>query len=55
MDYEGLTKTLIIKTMKKFDLERVYQEHLDSLIEFNDFKNVSKERFQGYLDEGEFE
>ena len=53
MDYEEITDNLIQETMKEFKLGKVYQEFLDSLIEFNDFKNVSQKDFKEYIDEME--
>lgn len=51
MDYEEITEKLIRDTLKEFDLEKGYQEFLDSLIEFNDFRDVSHKKFQQYVDE----
>jgi len=53
LDYEEITDNLIQETMKEFKLGKVYQEFLDSLIQFNDFKNVSKKDFKEYIDEME--
>jgi len=53
MDYEEITDTLIRKTMGEFKLERIYQEFLDSLVKFDDFKNISNKTFQEYLNEKE--
>ncbi|MHA1661176.1 MAG: hypothetical protein ACTSUT_18910 [Promethearchaeota archaeon] len=54
MDYEEITEILIHKIMREFKLEKVYQEFLDSLVKFNDFKNISDKKFQEYLDNEEF-
>ena len=54
MDYEEITDTLIRKVLINFKLEGAYQEFLDSLVKFNDFKNMSNKRFQEYLDKIEF-
>ena len=54
MDYEEFTETLIQKTMREFKMENIYQEFLDSLVKFNDFKNVTKQEFQKFLDKKEF-
>ncbi len=53
MDYEEITDALIRKTMGEFKLERIYQEFLDSLVKFDDFKNISNEQFKEYLDNKE--
>ncbi len=50
MDYEKITDSLIQKIMREFKLENVYQEFLDSLVEFDDFSNVKNNKFQDYLD-----
>ena len=50
MDYEKITDILIGKVMQEFDLEDTYQEFLDSLIELDDYKNVTKEKMREYLD-----
>ena len=54
MDYEEITDNLIRKVLINFKLEGAYQEFLDSLVKFNDFKNMSNKRFQEYLDKIEF-
>ena len=54
MDYEKITDSLIQNIMGEFKLESVYQEFLDSLIEFNDFSNVTNKKFQEYIDKKEF-
>lgn len=54
MDYEEITDNLIRKVLINFKLENIYQEFLDSLVKFNDFKNMSNKRFQEYLDKIEF-
>jgi len=53
MDYDKITEKLIQTTMKEFKLERIYQEFLDSLVKFKDFKNLDKRVFQKYLDDKE--
>lgn len=50
MDYEKITDNLIQKTMQEFKLDQIYQEFLDSLIQFNDFEDVPKKRFKEYID-----
>ena len=50
MDYEEITDNLIQKTMKEFKIENIYQEFLDSLIKFDDFKNPTNKEFKEYLD-----
>ncbi|MBD3211874.1 MAG: hypothetical protein GF311_04625 [Candidatus Lokiarchaeota archaeon] len=49
MDYEEITDSLIRNTLEKFELKKAYQEFLDSLIEFHDFKEVPYEEFQRYI------
>lgn len=49
MDYEEITESLIRKTLNKFGMEKEYQEFLDSLITFNDFKDPDFKKFQEYL------
>ncbi len=51
MDYEEITDNLIQKTMREFKLDQVYQEFLDSVVKFNDFKNGPKEQLQKYIDQ----
>jgi len=53
MDYEEITDDLIRKVMKEFKMESVYQEFLDSLVKFDDFKKISNKEFQAYLDNKE--
>jgi hypothetical protein len=53
MDYEKITDILIQKIIREFKLEGVYQEFLDSLVKFDDFKNVDDKTFQEYLDNKE--
>lgn len=53
MDYEEITDILIRKTMSEFKLEKIYQEFLDSLVKFDDFKSTLNEDFQAYLDDKE--
>lgn len=36
--------------MKEFNLEKIYQEFLDSLVEFDDFKSLNAKDFQKYVD-----
>ena len=50
MDYEKITDNLIQNTMKEFKFEKIYQEFLDSLVEFDDFKNPTNKEFKEYLD-----
>ncbi len=50
MDYEKITDKLIQKTLREFKLEQIYQEFLDSLVRFDDFKVTTHEEFQEYLD-----
>ncbi len=37
--------------MKKFELKEIYQEFMDSIIDFNGFSNTSNEEFMKYLKE----
>ena len=53
MDYEKITDTLIQNIIKEFKLAKIYQEFLDSLVKFDDFKNVDDKKFQEYLDNKE--
>ena len=53
MDYEEITDHLIREVMKIFKMESIYQEFLDSLVKFDDFKNLSNKSFQEYLDNKE--
>ena len=53
MDYEEITDALIRKTMGEFNIEAIYQEFLDSLVRFDEFKNTSNKEFQEYLDNKE--
>ena len=50
IDYEKITDKLIQKTLREFKLEQIYQEFLDSLVRFDDFKVTTHEEFQEYLD-----
>ncbi len=50
MDYEKITDKLIRDVLIDFKLDKVYQEFLDSLIKFGDFKNLANKDFQKYLD-----
>jgi len=50
MDYEQITDVLISKIMEEFKMEEIYQEFLDSLVKFDDFKNVTNKKVQSYLD-----
>lgn len=50
MDYEEITDKLIRDVLIDFKLDEIYQEFLDSLVKFNDFKNLSYRDFQEYLD-----
>lgn len=50
MDYEEVTDKLIRDVLVDFKLDETYQEFLDSLVKFNDFKNLSNKDFQEYLD-----
>ncbi len=54
MNYEKITDTLIQKTMREFKMEEIYQEFLDSLVKFDDFKEITNKKFQEYLDSKEF-
>ncbi len=54
MNYEKITDTLIQKTMREFKMEEIYQEFLDSLVIFDDFKNITNKKLQEYLDSKEF-
>lgn len=54
MDYEEITDKLIRDVLIDFKLEVFYQEFLDSLIKFDDFKNLSNKKFQEYLDNAEY-
>ena len=54
MDYEEITDALIQKVISEFKLKNIYQEFLDSLVEFSDFKNIDNKKFQEYLDQKEF-
>ena len=54
MDYEQITDVLIGKIMEEFKMEEIYQEFLDSLVKFDDFKNVTNKKVQSYLDSIEF-
>ncbi|MGQ4876205.1 MAG: hypothetical protein ACP6IY_19225 [Promethearchaeia archaeon] len=49
MDYNEITERLLRRVLEEFNLIEIYQEFLDSLVEFNDFKNINKEEFQKYL------
>lgn len=49
-----MTDNLIREVMKEFKMENSYQEFLDSLVKFDDFKNISKISFKEYLDNKEF-
>lgn len=49
MDYEEITDKLIRDVLIDFKLDEIYQEFLDSLIKFNDFKDLSNKNFQEYL------
>ncbi len=53
MDYEKITDRLIQETMKEFNMNKIYQEFLDSLIKFDDFKMFTIETFREYLDNKE--
>ena len=53
MDYEKITDRLIRETMKEFNMNKIYQEFLDSLIKFDDFKRFTFETFREYLDNEE--
>ncbi len=53
MDYEKITDTLIQTTMREFKMEEIYQEFLDSLVKFDDFKDINNKKFQEYLDSKE--
>ena len=53
MDYEKLTDDLIRKVVKKFGLSDTNQEFLDSIVTFDDFKEVSHQEFRKYLDNEE--
>jgi len=50
MDYEQITDVLIGKIMEEFKMEEIYQEFLDSLVKFDDYKNVTNNQIQSYLD-----
>lgn len=54
MNYEEITDKLIQKTMSEFKMEDIFQEFLDSLVKFDDFKNINNKKFQEYLDSMEF-
>lgn len=51
MDYEKITDQLIQKVMDEFNLNKPYQEFLDSLVNFKNFEDISFPAFQKYLDE----
>lgn len=53
MNYEEITDRLIQETMKEFNMKKIYQEFLDSLIKFDDFKRFEFETFREYLDNKE--
>ncbi|GAG95795.1 unnamed protein product [marine sediment metagenome] len=53
MNYEEITDILLREVMKEFKMERTYQEFLDSLVKFDDFKNLSNKAFQEYIDNKE--
>jgi len=53
MDYEKITDRLIQETMKEFNMKKIYQEFLDSLIKFDDYKIFTIEVFREYLDNEE--
>lgn len=53
MDYEKITDKLIQRVISEFNLEKVYQEFLDSLVELNDFNKLDNKKFQEYLDKNE--
>lgn len=50
MDYEEMTDKLILKALREFKLEQIYQEFLDSIVKFDNFENTTYEAFQDYLD-----
>ena len=50
MDYEKITDQLIQKVMDEFNLNKPYQEFLDSLVNFKNFEDVPYSAFQKYLD-----
>jgi len=50
MDYEEITDKLILKALREFKLEQIYQEFLDSLVNYDDFESVNNEEFRDYLD-----
>ena len=50
MNYEEITDGLIQETMKEFNMKKNYQEFLDSLIKFDDFRRFDFETFREYLD-----
>ena len=53
MNYEEITDRLIQETMKEFNMKKIYQEFLDSLIKFDDYKIFTIENFREYLDNEE--
>ena len=55
MDYEKITDKLIQKVMDEFNLNKPYQEFLDSLVKFKNFEDISFPTFQKYLDEDDLQ
>ncbi|MHA1887260.1 MAG: hypothetical protein ACTSX0_04490 [Promethearchaeota archaeon] len=49
MDYEEITDEFIQKAMQIFELNSIFQEFIDSIIEFNNFSRVSYDDFLEYL------
>ena len=54
MDYEEITDKLIREVMLGFKLENIYQEFLDSIVTFNEFKNAPNKEIQDYIDNHDF-
>ena len=54
MDYEQITDVLLGKIIEEFKMEEIYQEFIDSLVKFDDYKNVTNKKIQSYLDKIEF-
>jgi hypothetical protein len=53
MDYEKTTDQLIQEVMNEFNLSKSYQEYLDSLVKFKDFKDIEFSTFREYLNNEE--
>jgi len=49
LDYEEITDEFIQKAMQIFELNSIFQEFIDSIIEFNNFSRVSYDDFLEYL------